>query len=416
VPVPARAAPTFRQFDVKIALDLDARAITGETTVSFDFRAAGAREIAFAANDLVLDSVTLDGRAVSHHRTAENLVVALPAALTSPERLTFRYHGAPSRGLVFGTTFVYSDYFTCSWMICRDEPGDKASFRLEVEAPAPFQVVASGRQQGPAAVAGSRARWTFSEERAYSPYLFGFAAGEFAEAVVSAGPTKLHFFGASETPQSLLTKLRDTARIMHFFEEKAGVPFPHDVYAQVVVPGSEAQEKSSFSLLGKENLDPILDNPEEDWVIVHELAHQWWGNLVTCKSWAHFWLNEGMTSFMVAAYKEHRWGKAAYEREIALFRERRQRAVTASFDVPLAYAKPYPSLPIKRAITYAKGALFLHTIREQLGDDAFWNGVKRYTQEHAGKVVESRDFQRAIESASGKDLGPLFRAWVGDDA
>jgi len=62
------------------------------------------------------------------------------------------------------------------------------------------------------------------------------------------------------------------------------------------------------------------------------------------------------------------------------------------------------------------GALFLHTTREQLGDDAFWNGVKRYTQEHAGKVVESRDFQRAIESASGKDLGPLFRAWVGDDA
>jgi aminopeptidase N len=405
-------APTFLQFDVKLALDIDNRSLNGETIISIDFRAPGSRELTFVANGLAIDGVTLGGNAVAHRIEAKNLVVVLPPGATSPERLTFRYHGTPARGLVFGESFVYSDYFTCWWMICRDEPGDKAPLRLELEVPARYRVAASGHPTRRELSAGERARWTWIEERPYSPYLFGFAAGEFAEAAMLAGSTKLRFLGASETPDSLLRKLGDTPRVLQFFHEKAGVSFPQDVYTQVVVPGGEAQEKSSFSILGKENLDPILDDPQEDSVMVHELAHQWWGNLVTCRSWAHFWLNEGMTSFMVAAYKQQRWGKGAYDREIALFRERHQRAVDASFDVPLAYSKAYPSLRIKRAITYAKGALFLHTLREKLGDAPFWSGIRRYTQEHAGKTVETRDFQRAMVAASGTDLTALFRAWA----
>jgi aminopeptidase N len=419
-PEPPRDAPHFRRFDVKLDLAFDARSIIGETNVLFDFGADGPREIAFAATDLTLDEVSLDGAGLSYRTSGKQLIVALlPRAKTSAERLTFRYHGTPTRGLVYGQNFVYSDYFTCAWMICRDEPGDKAPFQFELTAPARFRVVASGRLIGRTTIASTndaapsdRARFTWIEQRPYPPYLFGFAAGDFTEASMSAGSTTLRFLGISQTPDALLHKLRDTPAILQFFEEKAGVPFPHDEYVQIVVPGGEAQEKSSFSLLGSENLDPILDDPREDWVIVHELAHQWWGNLVTCRSWPHFWLNEGITSFMVAAYKEQRWGKAAYEREIALFRERHQRAIDAGHDVPVASSKPYPSLKIKRAITYAKGALFLHTLRQQIGDVAFWDGIKRYTQEHAGKTVESRDLRRAMESASARDLTVIFRAWV----
>jgi aminopeptidase N len=202
--------------------------------------------------------------------------------------------------------------------------------------------------------------------------------------------------------------------MLRFFEARAGVPFPQAVYTQVLVPGSAAQEKSSFSLLGQDELDPILVDATEDWAIAHELAHQWWGNLVTCRTWSHFWLNESLATFMVAAWKEERWGRAAYQHELDLFRKRHARAIDAGFDVPLAYSGTYPSLGIRRAIQYSKGALFLHLLRQELGEDVFWSGLRQFTSEHAGGAVVSSDFQSAMQRASGKDLGPLFRTWVHD--
>jgi aminopeptidase N len=115
---------------------------------------------------------------------------------------------------------------------------------------------------------------------------------------------------------------------------------------------------------------------------------------------------------MVAAYKEQRWGKAAYDRELALFAKRRDRAARAGFDVPLTYSGAYPDLPTKRAIVYAKGAQFLHVLRESMGDAAFWAGLRSYTQRHAGGVVETHDLQRALEQAHGRPLAALFDAWA----
>jgi len=95
--------------------------------------------------------------------------------------------------------------------------------------------------------------------------------------------------------------------MLDFFVEKAGRPLPRAFYRQVVVDGDAAQEMSSFSVLGRDQLDARLTDPTEDWLIAHEMAHQFWGNLVTCGDWSHFWLDEGLTVFMVAAYKERRW-------------------------------------------------------------------------------------------------------------
>ena len=207
-------------------------------------------------------------------------------------------------------------------------------------------------------------------------------------------------------------RLADTERMLDFFSEKAGLPFPHRRYVQVVVPGGEAQEKSSFSLLGRSILDQRLEDPKEDWLIAHELAHQWWGNLVTCESWTDFWLNEGITTFMVAAWKEHRWGRAAYDREMELARARVARVREGGLNVPLTYAGEYPSLGARRAITYSKGALFMDALRRELGEEAFWAGLKRFTREYAGRSATSRDFQRVYRKSSGRDLSALFEEWV----
>jgi aminopeptidase N len=178
------------------------------------------------------------------------------------------------------------------------------------------------------------------------------------------------------------------------------------------VDGEVAQEMSSFSVLGRALVEARRATASEDWAAAHELGHQFWGNLVTCADWPHFWLNEGMTTFMVAAWKEQRWGRAAYDRELELARKRHQTAVEAGFDVPLTFAGAYPSLRIKRAITYSKAVLFIDRLRQTMGDTAFWSALRAYTRKYGGRAVESRDFQAAFQAATRTDLCPVFAEWV----
>ncbi|HEX8533642.1 MAG TPA: M1 family aminopeptidase, partial [Allosphingosinicella sp.] len=152
--------------------------------------------------------------------------------------------------------------------------------------------------------------------------------------------------------------------------------------------------------------------PQSGWVIVHELAHMWWGNLVTTATWRDFWLNEGITTFMTAAWKEHRFGPAAYQGELDAARVRLGRAREAGWDKPLAFGGDYPSLGMRRAIQYSKGALFMAHLRTMLGDAAFWAGLKAFTRENAGGTVTSIDLQHAMERASGRDLSAVFAEWV----
>jgi aminopeptidase N len=276
--------------------------------------------------------------------------------------------------------------------------------------------VASGELAAKRRLPSGEELHVWRERRPYSSYLFAFSAGDFTQAIDRSGAVELAYFSDAAAEAELKPLFAPTGDMLRWFEARAGVPFPHARYTQVLVEGSAAQEASSFSLIGRRVLDPILKTLEEDWVIAHELAHQWWGNLVTCESWSEFWLNEGVTTFMVAAWKEHRWGRAAYDRELAIARRARERAAAAGFDKPLSWEGEYPSLGLRRAVQYSKGALFLDALRTELGDAVFWAGLKRFTRAHAGGAVNSRDFQRAFEAESGRSLQPLFDLWVYDTA
>ena len=421
------AAPMLTKEDIeivdyraRIVPDLAAKTISGTTTIRFkSTRIAegdGPIEIAFPLNALMIKAARFNGAAVSFQlRSADSsrdLIVSVKTSGVGVDELAVDYHAKPAEGLKFGGNYLYTAFSTCHWMLCREASGDKATFRLELIVPSTFKVVASGAARSQDLLAGGLTLHTWEQQRPYSPYLFGFAAGEMTEVVAQTPTTTLRFMGVGQTTAELKLKFKDTARMLRFFEEKAGGALPHKTYTQVLLPGSEAQEASTFSLIGRDQLDPILTDPQEDWVIAHELAHQWWGNLITCKDWSHFWLNEGLTVFMVAAYKEQRFGPAAYAREITLAKKRRQQAVSANFDVPLAFSGTYPSLAIKRAVAYSKGFLFVDVLRQRLGDEKFWKAIKSYTQAQLGKTADSRDLQRAMEAAGGESLDDLFREWV----
>ncbi|HEX8623730.1 MAG TPA: M1 family metallopeptidase [Allosphingosinicella sp.] len=410
----AEPAYDVTHFAVMLKPDFASRSIEGTTRITVRTTAGGADRFQFSDNGLLLEQVEVNGRPATVTRKGSALIVSLKRPLRAGRtaKLSFRYRGTPRRGIVFGAGTAYSNYFTCDWMICDiDRPGDKATLTLDLVLPAGKASIASGiRARKTAAGPGlERHRWV--QDRPYSAYLFGFAAG--FDRRTATRHKDVELVAAGDLPAGeMARRLQDTDAMLDFFREKAGLPFPHRRYVQVVVPGGEAQEKSSFSLLGRSILDQRLEDPEEDWLIAHELAHQYWGNLVTCESWADFWLNEGITTFMVAAWKEHRWGRAAYDREMELARTRVERVRKGGLDVPLTYGGEYPSLGARRAITYSKGALFMDALRRELGEEAFWAGLKRYTRQFAGKTATSRDFQRVYRAASGRDLTALFEQWV----
>jgi aminopeptidase N len=417
--VAAAAAPgegfDVQHYRVRLVPDYAVATLTGETAIDLRVTAAALPEIAFSPNGLEIRSAWIDGRPARIERREDRLAF-IPAHAPrrgARVRLVVRYAGAQIRGVTFAARSVHSNWFSCDWMICAlDRPGDKATIDLSLVVPAGQTTLGPGRLVSRRAGPAGLETHLWRSARPYSSYLYSFAAGPYAEARSSQRGVALRFLSETAAPERLERLFAPTAAMLRFFEARAGVRFPHRSYAQLHVGGSAAQESVSFALIGEEALSPILEAPQEDWLIAHELAHQWWGNLITCADWHEAWLNEGVVTFMVAAWKEHRWGRAAYDREMELARRRHQRAIEAGIDVPLTHAGPYPSLALRRAIQYSKGALFLDALRTELGDDAFWRGLRDFTRRHAGGVVRSRDFQRAYERASGRDLSALFDRWV----
>ena len=413
---PRTDAPNYEvtHYEVTLKPDLESGSIEGSTRITVRATGADTDRFRFTENGLPLEHADVDGRQATVVRSSSGMIVRLKTPLRAGRtaKLRFRYRGKPERGIVFGQGTAYSNYFTCHWMVCDlDRPGDKATLRLDLILPSGKSSVAGGRLARKSSAGPGLERHRWIQDRPYSAYLFGFAAGFDRKSAISHKGVELIAAGDLPTGE-MERRLAGTVDMLDFFREKAGIAFPHRSYVQVVVPGGEAQEKSSFSLLGKAGLDARIEDPKEDWLVAHELAHQYWGNLVTCESWTDFWLNEGITTFMVAAWKEHRWGRAAYEREMDLARARVARVREGGLDVPLTYAGEYPSLGARRAIAYSKGALFMDSLRRELGEAAFWGGLRRFTREYAGKAATSRDFERAYRESSGRDLSALFEEWV----
>ncbi|HYJ45580.1 MAG TPA: M1 family aminopeptidase, partial [Pyrinomonadaceae bacterium] len=205
---------------------------------------------------------------------------------------------------------------------------------------------------------------------------------------------------------------RDTPDMLAFYEERAGVPYIDKTYTQVLASGNVEQEMSSFTALNEDYGRKVLANERDIWLAAHELAHQWWGNMVTCVDWNHFWLNEGFATFMAAAYLEHRFGHEEYARQIEAYRASYERVRAAGHDKSLVFPDWLHPTGEDRTLVYRKGAYVLHLLREEMGERDFWAGIRLYTRTYFGKSVTTADFQAAMERVSGRSLKGFFAKWV----
>ncbi|MBD0319581.1 MAG: M1 family peptidase, partial [Gemmatimonadetes bacterium] len=265
---PAPAYVDVIHYEVRLRPSFAGRSVSGETEITFRAPREGQREVAFSANALTIDSASVAGRPVRTELRGGEWVFHLPAEAAPGRKLVLRagYHGVPRRGVLFQPGSVHASYWACDWMICaQDRPGDKATIELALELPPGMTSVGPGRKTSERALPSGDRLHVWRETRPYSAYLFGFSAGRFARATGRAGRVELAYLSDAASASELPALFAPTGQMLGWFQERAGVPFPHARYTQVLTAGSAAQEMISHSLIVRTFLDPILAKPQEDW-------------------------------------------------------------------------------------------------------------------------------------------------------
>jgi aminopeptidase N len=319
------------------------------------------------------------------------------------------------------------------WFPSHDYPNDRLTTELIVTVPAGFVVSGNGRLESHQKGGGPGARETFHwvQDKPHVNYLVSLIVGKFDIVDVADhfahrnAPRPLKrmpmpvYVPPGRGPDVVPTYGR-TAEMVGLFERLIGEAYPWDRYAQLVVWnfGAGGMENTSATTMydtaifsGAGLLDEDLDG-----LIAHELAHQWFGDLITCRTWEHIWLNEGFATYFTALWFEHRSGKDEYHA-----------AMLGSFDgcrsgdrseapdqwamVRKQYANSWdvfggPNSP------YPRGASILHMLRMRLGDDVFFRSIAEYTRRFRYKQVETNDFRRVLEDVSGESLEQFFDQWV----
>ncbi len=397
--------------------DLAARTISGRVQIDLTTETAGTETLEFDRGELNIVSVSVNGQMWPFRLNPEHLLIHAPPGASVARRLavTVEYTGAPRFGLEFAPDFsqAYTIFSTSQWLVCNDIPDAKATIDMELVLPEHLSVVANGRQITRIVRPDGKQVSYWRESRPIPSYAFGFAAGMFTEVKDDRG--RLIYLGDGLSAKELRHIFHATADIRKFFELRSGIRYGGTTYTQALVANTVGQELGDFSLLPTEYAHTLLTDPAAVGLIAHELAHQWWGNRVTCRDWTQFWLNESFATFMAAAYLESRFGTEAYLQAIARSRDRYAAVKSKGKDHALEFSDwTHPSAS-DRTIVYHKGTYVLYQLRLELGDQVFWKAIRDYTRTYIDKNVSTGDFQAAVEKSSHRDLSGFFRKWVYGD-
>lgn len=402
------------KYSVVITPNIAERSIEGSVSIEGELSSPGQSQIALDSGDLEILTVTAAGEGVPFVIENRKLKVSLPAPNNTPElNLHIEYQGIPQYGMKFAENEVSTAFSTSQWMPSINAPSARAEFEISLIIPEDFVAAAPGKELPSRKHSSTHVMRTWTEIEPMPAYLYGFVAGEFKEVIESERVPTLRFLAPPIfTEEEIATIFKETRTMISFFEEKSGISFPSEIYTQVLLRNGAGQELDDMAVFSKSYGSTILSDETATWLIAHEVAHQWWGNKVTNHDWTHFWLNEGIVSFMTAAFLGHRYGPEAYSENINAARAQYQFLANSGKDKPLVFPDWDSSTREDRSIVYNKGAYVVHLLKELMGDEMFWQGIRHYTSKHWGKSVTTMDFKNALEESTSINLDQFFNTWV----
>jgi aminopeptidase N len=337
------------------------------------------------------------------------------------------YHGAPKEGLYFMTPEpgiagsrpeVWSQgegQRNRYWIPCFDYPNEKASFDGTFRVDKPYYVLSNGRLESTVEL-GTKTQYHWVLDQPQVAYLIMLAAGEYEIYTDIWRGKEISYLvppGTGEGRTRLNLGL--TVDMLDFFSDITGIEYPYDKYAQVVVQNFifGGMENTTATVLNSRMLydeRALLDRDAEN-LVAHELAHQWWGDMVTLREWNQMWLNEGFATFFEKLYRQHHRGQDEYVYELdAAHRE----VIAADKKSPRPMVVDFfnRSDATSSSHVYTKGASVLAMLRQYFGDEVFFDALQRYGTEMQWKTADTADLMRCFREASGENVDWFFEQWV----
>lgn len=398
--------------DVRFAVD-------GVTSLRFDLVGHNAA----TGKGMAVESVSVDGTAVTPTHRDEVLVVPLsrPSARGQRVRVQVVYAGEPASGLRiannrYGERTFFSDNWpdrARHWLPTVDHPYDKATAEMLVTAPAHYQVISNGLLVEETDLPGGRRRTHWRQSVPIASWLYVLGVARFAVQHVDTfqGKAIQTWVYAQDRDKGFYDFAVPTRAALEFYTDKVG-PFVYEKLANVqsnsVSGGMEAASAIFYSETS------VTGERSERWrnVIIHEIAHQWFGNAVTESDWDDVWLSEGFATYFTLLFIEHQYGRGEFLRGLAASRERVLAFDKEQPDYRVVHDTLADMSKVTTGQTYQKGAWVLHMLRGLVGDEAFWTGIRRYYQAHMNGHATTADFRAEMERASGRDLRGFFDQWL----
>ncbi len=422
---------------LEIVLDFENETVSGTAFHTFSVLYEELKTITLDAVELHIEQVSLmDGTRLQYNADGKKLTITLDHTYHHSEEFTIavRYSGKPRTGLHFvkpapedpsrpvQAWSMGQPRYASYWFPCLDAPGERATSEIIVTVPARFQTVSNGVLLD-VTHNDADSRWGGIPTKTYhwrhniptAAYLISLIVGEFAVIEDSFRGKPVQYYVRPDRKDDALLLMGKTPQMLQFFSEYTGVEYPYEKYAQTVVElYTGAMEHTSatthsFTLLLDQRAALDFNTVA---VVAHELAHQWFGDLVTCRDWASGWLNEGFATYFEELWTEHDLGND-YFKQSMLNLKQRYLAEDRNYRRPIVYYVYYDQgFELFDRHMYDKGAWVLHMLRHQLGDAAFRRAIHTYLERHREREVVTADFERTVEEVTGHSLEQFFEQWV----
>ena len=413
---------------LELTLDFEKSELAGSCLT----RLRAVREVdalTFDAVELEVESVRVDDKRTQFSLTDKHLAVALASPLRAGEtaQVEVRYRCRPRRGLYFfGPDEGYpqrprqawtqgQDEDSRYWFPCLDSPAQKASTEVLATFPRELTGLSNGALVSDE-VKGKLRTMHYRLDFPHSPYLITLAVGAFEEEKSKAGKVTLRTLFPKGQREAAKACVARSAQMLALFEELTGERYPYGSYSQVFVTdfifgGMENTSATTLTDLVLADERARLDYSAES-LIVHELAHQWFGDLLTCRDWPHGWLNEGFATYAEVLWKERADGVDEADQHRRVLLEGYLDEVSSRYARPIVARSFADPIDLFDRHLYEKGGLVLHELRRRLGDALFFKAIKHYVQQHKTQAVETIDLARAFVEATGHNIDRFFDQYV----
>ncbi|RMF27900.1 MAG: aminopeptidase [Cyanobacteria bacterium J083] len=411
-------------------LDIPQQSLTGTCNITLTPVRPGITSLTLDAVNQKIESVLIAGVSQPFDYDEKQLKVNLLQPTTTEKftiSISYRVE-KPQRGIYFIQPDEYypdkpiqvwtqgEDEDSRFWFPGFDYPGQLSSSEIKIRVAKPYIAVSNG-QELPREDLGEKVAYHWLQEQVHPTYLITLAVGDFAVIEDSWQNIPILYYVEKGKEAEAKRSMGKTPQMMEFLSNKYGYPYPYPKYAQVCVDDFifGGMENTSTTLLTDRCLldeKASIDNERTESLVLHELAHQWFGDLVVIKHWSHAWIKEGMASYAEVSWTEHEYGKQAGA--YYLLREARNYLEEDSS----RYRRPIVTNVYREAIElydrhlYEKGACVYHMIRGILGEELFDRAITTFVNDNAHQTVETVDLLRAIDKATGYNLAYLFDQYV----